>query len=79
MPKLKFTQIFALKNIFDQSKTEYLVLVSLEIEQCSQKGMCPCFFHVNAHLHQTPKCGNSRQSSGKHIIIVARYLVVIKR
>ena len=50
----------------------------LEIERCSQKKMCSCFFHVSVHLHQTPICGNSHQSSGKHIIIVALHLVVIE-
>ena len=50
----------------------------LEIERCSQKEMCPCFCHGYVHLHQTPKCGNSHQSSGQHIIIVAQHLVVIK-
>ena len=53
-------------------------LFKVEIEQCSQKGMCTCFFHVNVHWHQTPKFGNSYPSSGKHIIIVTRHLEVIE-
>ena len=53
-------------------------MLTIEIERCSQKGMCTCFFHVNVHWHQTPKCGNSHQSSGKHIILVAQHFEVIE-
>ena len=70
----------------DSLKCKFLGLVffqtfarRLDIERCSPKGICPCFFHVNVHLHQTPKCGKSHQSSGKQITIVALHPAVIEK